>query len=276
LTLCQLIKLVLNEQYGEIEPEGRDEAIKKQLTILGERYANLKSERYDGIDYSSPVSRFAYIQRYTVAHGDYIRQVIQGSSELRGVFDGKDVQVACLGGGPGSDFLGILKYMNRAGKKSPLTCYLFDKERAWSDSWSDVARLLERDFEFYPSFAQMDAADPSTYRSYHRIKKCDLLTLSYFMSEMWKYRRDVEPFFEHCFGCAKKGALVLYIDNRDADFRGWFDKLAAKYKLKILKEWSTELAFEIAEEKRDLGEYFDKFGWPKRQGSVDIRIAQKC
>jgi hypothetical protein len=205
-----------------------------------------------------------------------VRQIIERSDELEAVFDEKDVHIACLGGGPGSDFLGILKYLLRTKKKTEVTCYLLDRERAWNDSWSDVARLMTAEAaRFFPSFAQMDAADPATYRSYRRLKKCDLFTLSYFMSEMWKYRAKVEPFFEHCFAEAKSGAMVLYIDNKDADFRGWFDGLAAKHGLKLLEKRSTELTWEVAEEKTDLGKYFDKFGWPKRKSQVDIRVARK-
>jgi len=275
MTLCQLIKKVLSEQYDEIPAIGRDEAVRAKLVELSDQYAKLKLSEFKGIDYSSPVSRFAYIHKYTVAHGDNIRQIIAMTPQLSALFDKENLQVACLGGGPGSDFLGILKYMMQAGKKNAVTCYLYDRERAWADSWSDVARLLEGEMPFFPSFAQMDAADSSTYKAYHRIKKCDLLTLSYFMSEMWKYRDKVEPFFEHCFSRAKSGALVLYVDNRDSDFRGWFDYLAARYGLKVLVQKSCDLVWEHAEEKTDLGEFYEKFGFPKRESKVDIRVAQK-
>lgn len=275
MTLCKLIKKVLDEQYEEIHEPGRDEAVKAKLEQFSKVYASLKVKGAGGLDYSSPASRFAYIQRYTVAHGDYVRQVIARSRELKAVFNSDDIHVGCLGGGPGSDFLGILKYMMRAGKTGAVTCYLFDRERAWADSWSDVARLLKGTVPFYPSFAQMDAADPQTYKSYNRIKKCDLLTLSYFMSEMFKYREKVEPFFEHCFDQVRAGALVMYIDNKEPDFRDWFDALAGKHRMKILKSESCELSWENSEEKTDLGDYFKKFGWPKRTSQVDVRVAMK-
>lgn len=107
------------------------------------------------------MKRFAYIFKYTVAHADYIMQLVKSCKELRELIARPTIEVACLGGRPGSDFLGILKYMMQAGiKDSCFTCYLFDKERAWGDSWSDVARLHESPFRVYPVFQQMDVTDP--------------------------------------------------------------------------------------------------------------------
>jgi len=276
MTLCQLIKKVLDEQHAEVPDKNRDQAIKQQLELLSKWYANLKSTKCPGVDYGSPASRFAYIRRYTVAHADYVSQVIQDSPALTEVFGKDDIQAACLGGGPGSDFLGMLKYMNAHGKKSSLTCYLFDRERAWADSWGDVARLLETEFRFYPSFCHMDATDPETYKMYGRFLKADVFTLIYFMSELRTRRRKAEPFFDHCFAGAKEGALVVYIDNRDPEFRGWFDSLAKRNGIKLLEQRSCEMVFEGAEQNTDLGEYFGKFGWLKRKGKVDIRVGRKA
>ena len=70
-------------------------------------------------------------------------QLIKSDSHLKALLERGSPEVACLGGEPGSDLLGILKYMMQADvSETSLTCYIFDKERAWGDSWSDVARLL--------------------------------------------------------------------------------------------------------------------------------------
>jgi hypothetical protein len=149
MTLMQLIKLVLDDAYTAIhvaEEAEKDAMITEELKTLAMEYASLTNTKAPPIDYSDPLKRFAYIYKYTVAHADYIMQLIDNSKELGSLFDRKHVEVACLGGGPGSDLLGVLKYMIQAGSKDTcLTCYIFDKERAWGDSWSDVARYTRRD-----------------------------------------------------------------------------------------------------------------------------------
>jgi len=280
LTLAQLIKLVLDESYQDIDaPDdaAKDAAIERELARLTDSYGHLKDRTRVEIDYSSPVGRFAYIYKYTVAHADYIKQLIELTSPLQRLFDGNEVSVACLGGGPGSDLLGILKYMIRNRKTSTLTCYLFDRERAWGDSWSEVARPLEANFQLYPVFQQMDVTDRTTWTAYSKFLRADLFTLSYFLSEVWTFKAQAEPFFDHCFRRAKPGAYFLFVDNNDAggEFVQWYDSLAAAHGVERIAGRACHMAFSIEEEKRDLEPYYSKFGWPKRGSNVAIRIGRK-
>ncbi|MEW6198010.1 MAG: hypothetical protein AB1601_05020 [Planctomycetota bacterium] len=278
LTLAQLIKLVLDEAYAEIPGPDKDAAIKTELDRLTQCYGHLKDPARIAIDYSSPVARFAYIYKYTVAHADYIKQLIQGCAELQAPFKSADLSVAAIGGGPGSDLLGILKYMMRAGSHSTLTCYLFDRERAWGDSWSEVAKPLQANFQLYPVFQQLDVTDKTTWGSYRKFLNADLFTFSYFLSEVWTFRPAAEPFFTHCFSGAKIGSVFMFIDNNDAggDFAGWFDTLAAAHGVNVVCSRSCQMAFSVDEEKTDLEPYYSKFGWPKRESNVSVRIGKKC
>lgn len=276
LTLAQLIKVVLDDAYQQIAMSDakKDAAITEQLEGLGEAYKALKSSSRKVIDYSSPIARFAYIYKYTVAHADYIKQLI-AHKPLKDLFLRKEVSVACLGGGPGSDLLGILKYMIHNRCKSTLTSYLFDRERAWGDSWSDVARPLKANFQLYPVFQQLDVTAPETWKGYQKYLRSDLFTLSYFLSEVWTLKTKAQPFFEHCFSQAKSGALFLFIDNNDSDFIGWYDSLAKGAGVKQIAGQTCKMAFSIDEEKKDLEPYYSKFGWPKRESNVGFRIGQK-
>jgi hypothetical protein len=279
MTLMQLIKLVLDDAYKAIRvaDEGeKDALIKQELSTLAMEYAGLTDAKAAAIDYSDPVKRFAYIYKYTVAHADYIMQLINGCSALRDLFTNRHVEIACLGGGPGSDFLGVLKHLIQCRIRDIcLTCYIFDKERAWGDSWSDVARSLEAPFRVFPVFQQMDVTDSSSWASYGKYLRADLFTLSYFLSEVYKIKTQAEPFFSHCFSHMKPGALLLFIDNNSSHFYNWFDLLAQENKLEQIAEGRRGMAFCNDEEKTDLGVYFTKFGWPKRQSDVAFRVMRK-
>jgi len=279
MTLMQLIKLVLDDAYKAIhvaDEAAKDKLISEELKTLAMEYASLTDKTTPPIDYSDPLKRFAYIYKYTVAHADYIMQLIDNCKDLRSLFTRKHVEVACLGGGPGSDLLGVLKHMIQAGSKDTcLTCYIFDKERAWGDSWSDVARSLDAPFRVFPVFQQMDVTDSSSWASYEKFLRADLFTLSYFLSEVYKIKTQAEPFFNHCFSRMKRGSLLLFIDNNSSVFYNWFDFLAKQNKLAEIKSATATFAFSNDEEKKDLGVYFNKFGWPKRQSDVAYRIMRK-
>jgi hypothetical protein len=279
MNLMQLIKLVLDDAYAAIDAPDeapKDTLIKKELTNLSAEYGKLASKTSSSIDYSDSVKRFAYIYKYTVAHADYIMQLIEGDKELRALLANKSIEVACLGGGPGSDLLGVLKYLIRTGAKDlSLKCYIFDKERAWGDSWSDVASQLNPPFQVFPVFQQMDVTDSKTWASYQKFLRADLFTLSYFLSEVWKIKDAAEPFFEHCMSQMKSGSMMLFVDNNDSRFRDWFDEMAKKHGLVVVKSAEGELCFSNNEEKKDLGKYFDKFGWPKRKSDAAWRIMKK-
>lgn len=278
MNLTQFIKQVLDEAYAGIpgDESTKDASIKSELSGLSFAYTKLGDENSPAIDYSNPLKRFAYIFRYTIAHADYIRQIISGSPTLGKKLLAETCEVACLGGGPGSDFLGILKYMIRQGVQSKsLTCYIFDKERAWGDSWSDVARTLDAPFKIFPVFQQLDVTEKSSWVSYEKFLRSDIFTLSYFVSEIWRIKDQAQPFFDHCFAGMKSGATLLFIDNQDKAFYAWIDELAARHS--FIRETSTvgEIAFEVSEEKTDLEPYYSKFGWLKRKGSVAIRVLRK-
>jgi len=130
-----LIELVLDELYSQIPgPETRKvDEVNSSLAMLSERYRHLVGKD-KAIDYSLPATRLAYIYKYVTCHSNLVYTRIPRSSKLADLFNGGTVRVACLGGGPGSDFLGILKYCMECGKKPDLKCQLFDREIAWGES----------------------------------------------------------------------------------------------------------------------------------------------
>jgi len=212
-TLMQLIKMVLDDLYARIHIEAesdKDELIRKELTQLSMDYGRLTDESVKAIDYSNAVKRFAYIYKYTVAHADYIMQIIRENDDLRSLLKRDEIDIACLGGGPGSDLLGIMKHMLATGNSGDLTCYIFDRERAWGDSWSRVAKRMDASFRVFPTFQQMDVTDSTTWSSYEDYLQADLFTLSFFMSEVWRIKSKAEPFFSHCFSNAKSGAYFPF------------------------------------------------------------------
>src|SRR2546421_1258589 len=145
MSVFELIKSVLDELYARIpgEEAEKDAAIKEKLASLSRGYKALAKGVVN--DYADDTTRFAYIYKYVTSHANIVFSAIEDSAELSALFDKEKVNVTCIGGGPGSDFLGVLKYVIRHHKNPHLRCALLDKEEAWVDCWNDVDEKLSSD-----------------------------------------------------------------------------------------------------------------------------------
>jgi len=276
-TSCfQLIKTVLDEVYEQIpgSDQQKDDEIRDRLNYLSGKYGNLLQDSFP-VNYTDPATRFAYIYRYVTAHANFVYQIIEDSSDLGALFDQEKVTVSCIGGGPGSDLLGIVKHMLDSGKQADLKCYLFDREKAWSDSWSDLDEKLAVNFRVSTNFNPFDVTKPETWKIFNKYLTSDLFTLIYFMSEICMLQSEASSYFVNLLQKARPGALFLYIDNRG--MADWFDSLAQDCALEMLMQRSCDLSLrhQWEEQKTDLGEYHSKFESPKLTSSVDIRICRK-
>ena len=99
----------------------------------------------------------------------------------------------------------------------------------------------------------------------------------FFFSELYAYKDSCLPFFEFLFNGAKSGSQFLFIDNRNRMFYGWFDKIIEKYGIKTCKSGEGTIQIgDLAEEKSDLGVYYEKFGSPKLRSEIAYRICEKA
>ncbi|ELS32416.1 MULTISPECIES: hypothetical protein [Pseudanabaena] len=272
----QIIKFVLDEAYNQIEgnESEKDESISEALVYLRDQYSKLLTGVT--IDYSHPITRFAYIYAYVTSHANLVNTIIDKSSDLSVLFDKEKVTVTCLGGGPGSDFLGILKYLMLNSKNPRVSFKICDKEKAWLDSWEGVDNMVDPKFRISTSYNSIDVTEPEDWQSLKNyFQSSDLFTMIYFMSEVQALRDKADEFFANLFEKAKSGALFLFVDNNIPEFYDWFDELADEFGVEILKSRRENILAPIHEEKKDLGEYYKKFGSPKIRANVAYRIARK-
>jgi len=271
----QIIKSVLDEAYNDIEgnEEEKDALILDALKYLRTEYSKLLTS--EGIVYSLPTTRFAYIYAYVTSHANLVCTIIENSDDLSAVFDNGKVNVACIGGGPGSDFLGILKYLMVNDKKPTVRFQICDKEKTWIESWSDVEDKVDPGFRISTSYLSLDVTKPEDWQDHTKYLQSDLFTMIYFMSEVLALRDSSNEYFANLFENAKQGALFLFVDNNNTKFYGWFDELAKKYGVEILKSTEAPMTVPTDEDKRDLGKYYEKFKYPKLTADVAYRIGYK-
>jgi hypothetical protein len=235
------------------------------------------------VDYQDPATRFAYVYKYVAAHGDYIVQVLQEFRDERGrVFGSENARVSCIGGGPGSDVIGVLKYLDenrRCDDVSRVTFYLLDREQAWADTWTELDESLSMDIHLNTNFQPLDVTNPESWRLQRKFLQADLFTMSYFVSEVFSLDRNgvVADFWAEVFRSARPGALFLYIDNGHSDFDDYYaQQCDAAGLVQVIGSSDVRLIPRYSEQASDLGCYLSKFGQhPKIQATVTYKVLQK-
>ena len=276
MNIFQLLKKVIDDGYADLDgsEEEKDELVKEKLDELGAAYHKLSQEN-PRIDYSDPATRIGYVFRYVSSHAHIVAEAVEDN--LYSLLDEKTLTVSCIGGGPGSDFLGIVLLLLRYKRETKLKCYLLDGEEAWGDAWSDVdSHLADTPFSVNTHFQCLDVTDPDTWTVQKKYLNSQLFTMIYFVSEVYANRVEAEAYFDHLFENAQSGAFFLYIDNRADCFTSFIEGLATKHGLSTVATEDGKSGLPASEEKKDLEPYLSKFdGSPKLGGLVSCRVFQK-
>ena len=271
LSCFQLIKLVLDDLYNQLSGQGneKDDIIRDRLVELREEYSSGTMP-----DYIDLHECFAYLYCYVAAHANIVYRLIEKTSSS--IFENDKVVVTSLGGGPGSDLLGILKFMIMKNKSPKFRCMIYDKQMVWLPPLKIMDSRVTNFFTIDASFNFVDVSKPETWAKDSQLWYADLFTLSYFMSEVYD---QADQFFLELFGRAQKGSQFLFIDRYSGDSHYLFDNLVCQYN-KQRDRGSMEMmsnsdcytcTMEHNEEKTDLGVFYDKF----REASLPKTLGKK-
>lgn len=198
MTIFELVKLVLDDLYREAEAEHGakvDEVIIEKIAYLSKCYENLNCAKRQPVDYADPTTRFAYVFKYVAVHGDYIVQLLDKHKKYFDlILNGDNLRLSCIGGGPGSDIVGVLKYIDQYKETEKISlgkiiCYLLDKEQAWADTWTELGESLVEKITLNVNFQQLDVTDHSNLEKQKKISAS-----GYFHTELF------------CFGGIRAGS----------------------------------------------------------------------
>ncbi|GFS40593.1 uncharacterized protein NPIL_128471 [Nephila pilipes] len=183
------------------------------------------------IDYGIPDVRCAYMYKYSTLHTSmvtkYFRKLIK-KKELKNKFTGS-IKICSLGGGPGSDIVGIFKalgvipyYNNRIKQVSVL-----DICDGWRRSFEDIMSLLKhgrvKDIpetfisskKFKHELIEVDLLCPLQENAVEVISNADIICMVKFVSAVLAKKKSIDA-LQSLGNLFKPGAIILFIDN----FRG--------------------------------------------------------
>lgn len=279
-TNFELVKIALDELFAVVDAttfDAQDELI-AACTELSRKYASLTDARRTPVDYASPVSRFAYLYTYTASHASWVAEVLSETDATRELLESDSpLRVTCLGGGPGSELIGLLKACKELEREEPVSCFLLDSEDAWSETWAEVDQQIEAPFKVSTSFRCVDVTNPPRYENLAKAFDADLFFSIFFLSEIFAFRSKAQAFFTQLAEKMKPGALVVYIDNSSEQFTKFAESIFTPALFETVRaDDNVVLQLSPTEEKAALGRHLKLIGrMPKLNSRCAVRVWRK-
>ena len=164
------------------------------------------------------------------------------------LFTGNRIRVCCVGGGPGSEIIGLVHFLRSIYRDASLTCHVLDK---FPVSWMNIWKIIQPSLppSVSATYLPLDITSPGVFdfRVAHAIRYADIVTFLKSVSpvvaflknqRVWQqspsirqygrirtpYGRYYDPFMPaqsprgtipDILSSLKPGALVIYIDKKN-------------------------------------------------------------
>lgn len=235
-----------------------------------------------GPDYSKASTRLAYACKYTPAHAHWLYETLRRCAEIQAFAQRPHLRIAVLGGGPGSEVLGFVKFMVEHGHSIGLTCDIFDRCTVWEDNWQQMQKLLLQRRHLQPeqlsvNYHAQDFFSPLSANTQEKLQDADLVLSSYLLSELRSHETSIRQLLEGAFAALKPGALLVVNDNLKGEAMARVDAAAERCGMKTCLQSSGTRNIHPTDEVRATYDHF----WgklqhnPKCAGELGGRIYAK-
>lgn len=183
------------------------------------------------IDYNDPLCRLGYLQRHAAANATLFEKALLGTPELGQKIcraAGGVLRVCAVGGGPGTELLGLAKYLRHRPRSMPrrIAFTVLDKVPHWGETWQLLADTVEIFLRsattnggaelpaIAPMFYPLDVLDAGSYRDYAVLfRSVDVVVFNYLFSEN-KTRLDAaKEAVRHLAAACPAGCVFVVIDR---------------------------------------------------------------
>lgn len=217
----------------------RDDAFIKSELFIKKNSEQWRLPNPD-IQYEDPFCRIAYLYMNVVIHANLMEIGLDSFHELRNLIrelitKGEEVRFCALGGGPGSELLGLVKFIQSKNYKhtSYLDFTLVDRVREWDESWHSlkigVDEQLKEEYGtdrskwasvISRSFLPLDVTKPEDFQDFAtRFNGNNIFICCYLVSEIKGSIDKFEKTLNLLTARASEGAFILFIDRNERKVR---------------------------------------------------------
>jgi hypothetical protein len=201
-------------------PSTSGPTVRQSIAQLSSSYLGLHDPAREAVDYSSIHAQIGYLYEYVPANADLIFQTLVASaSHAHDLLKKTAISMACIGGGPGTELLGLFKYAERRpGKVASIACDIWDHNTPWSAVHRAVASTAPSGITSKIDLEEFNWL--TKYKWGGSKYGYQLVTLSYTLSEVWRSNKTgiVSENVDGIICSLHPGTLIIYSDNRGDNF----------------------------------------------------------
>jgi hypothetical protein len=270
---------VICDTYGTSEAE----AFTKVQAFIEDNSERWRRADPD-INYEDPFCRMAYVYMNVAVHASLVEQALAHYHQIRELIEekartGSDLQIGVLGGGPGSELLGIVRYIEGLELGGPvhLDLVLVDRIREWDESWHALKTGIDRELRTsygdnrgdWPtsisrSFLPLDVTSEEDFSHFAtRFGHLDIIVASYLVSELKTSIEKISKVFELLATRGSPDLLILFVDRDEKLVRDAVQKIINDIGLSSLG--LSQVRGELEDNLQDLGEWYINIPFLPRQ-----------
>ena len=180
------------------------------------------------IDYGDPLCRLGYLYRHAAANATAFERALNNSNLLANFSDAgkQDLNVCAVGGGPGTELLGLAKHLidkkDYLPRKVDFT--VLDLIPSWAETWQDLEDAVDAQFQasltglaapvVSPKFLPFDALKRDSYKDYaFMFKRADVVVFNYLFSENKNQLEAANEALEYIVGHTNPNCRFVVIDR---------------------------------------------------------------
>lgn len=282
---------VICEAYGL----NKEEAFNKTQAFIEENSEHWRLPE-PNINYHDPFCRMAYLYMNVTVHATLVEKALSSYAAFKKLIKEKintssDLHICALGGGPGSELIGTVRYIQRLNLKSEtvhLDFALIDRIREWDESWHTLKSGVDSQLrgEYGPdrskwpvsvsrSFLPLDATRASEFNNFAtRFSDTDIFFLCYLVSELKGSINKLERVITSLVKKTSTDALILFIDRDERAIRENVQRIINHNPHLIEVETIREKGG-IEDDLEDLGEWYINLPTlPRRKWMAFFTLAQ--
>lgn len=264
MVLSELEEIGIDEHEDEWEKR-----VESRLNALDAYYGNKNLLKRDRplIDYGDIDTQAAYIFMYAVGRADFAYQLLKKFRKKVGkpIFPSGSIKVTSIGGGPGSELVGLIKYLEEDGSGesvTSLTYRILDKEENWEHVAEILINKIDSEIPVTLEFEEIDVCDEDSCES-QSLQNDDLIILSFFISEVCEIqdRQKVVSNLNKIFRTLKVGSHVFYNDSDAYSFYTFMNGRARAVRgLTEIHEVQETISVSSPDLSGAFEEYMERFG----------------
>lgn len=278
----EVLSTVVRTSYNELTEEERT-LVPARLEELSTAYRQIEKEgtAWTPPDFADAATRVAYLYEYVSFNAALLAKLFEANPDLvQPMFNHPKTSVACLGGGPGSDIVGLHKYLegHAPSQFKHLSAMILDRCDAWGNEWIkiDMDGIEDAGFRLTSAHRPCDVNASTSLGYVRHFASINLITNLFFLSELMASKEQATPFLSGALEKCQDGTLLFYVDNDRPSMYEWFDNLLASKQWAILRSDNGQQVLPSDEQKRILEELdLGISRSPRVQGYVRWAFARK-